>query len=36
LSSSKVKTTDDGLVLGIDGKNPVSNENPDPRCIRVY
>lgn len=28
------KTTSDGLVVGLDGKNPVSNENPDPRAVR--
>ena len=27
------KLTDDGQIIGLDGKNPVSNENPDPRTI---
>lgn len=28
------KFTDDGLTIGLDGKNPVSNENPDPLAVR--
>lgn len=30
----KNKTTDDGRVIGLDGENPVSNTNPDPRAVR--
>lgn len=30
----KVETNDDGLIIGVDGKNPVSNVNPDPRTLR--
>ena len=28
------KFTEDGLVVGLDGENPVSNENPDPLAVR--
>jgi hypothetical protein len=29
-----VKTDDEDRVIGVDGINPVSNENPDPRAVR--
>lgn len=29
-----VKTDDDGLIIGVDGKNPVSNVNPDARTVQ--
>lgn len=28
------RLNDDGLRIGLDGENPVSNENPDPRVVR--
>jgi hypothetical protein len=28
------KFTEDGQIIGLDGENPVSNENPDPLAIR--
>jgi hypothetical protein len=28
-----VKTNDDGQIIGVDGKNPVSNVNPNPRAV---
>jgi hypothetical protein len=28
------KVDDEGRLIGIDGENPVSNENPDPRVLR--
>jgi hypothetical protein len=32
--AESVETDDQGRVIGVDGKNPVSNINPDPRTIR--
>lgn len=32
--SESVETNDAGQVIGVDGENPVSNINPDPRAIR--
>lgn len=34
MAEGELKTDDDGFVLGVDGKTRVSNENPDPRCVR--
>lgn len=33
LAEGEAKFTKDGLRIGVDGVNPVSNENPDPRVI---
>src|SRR5215207_10836215 len=32
--SESVDTNEAGQVVGVDGENPVSNINPDPRTIR--
>lgn len=29
-----IKTDDSGRIIGVDGENPVSNVNPDPRTVR--
>lgn len=33
-SDGNVKTDDEDRIIGLDGENPVSNENPDPRVVR--